>query len=124
MRIVMPWMSSLIFWPAPAGFLFGMTQRKTAHQRGYGQRWRKARAAFLARHPFCAKCTRVTPATVVDHIVPHRGDQELFWNPSNWQALCKRCHDGIKQSEERLGYSREVDADTGYPVDSRHPAHR
>ena len=34
-----------------------------------------------------------TKATVVDHIVPHRGDPKLFWDPDNWQTLCKRCHD-------------------------------
>jgi 5-methylcytosine-specific restriction protein A len=30
---------------------------------------------------------------VVDHIVPHRGREQLFWDESNWQALCKPCHD-------------------------------
>jgi 5-methylcytosine-specific restriction protein A len=30
---------------------------------------------------------------VVDHIIPHRGDQYLFWDQENWQALCKDCHD-------------------------------
>ena len=34
-----------------------------------------------------------TKATVVDYIVPHRGDQKLFWDKSNWQPLCKACHD-------------------------------
>jgi len=38
---------------------------------------------------------------VVDHIVPHRGDQELFRDPANWQALCKLCHDIDKQRSER-----------------------
>ncbi|MEG0049160.1 MAG: HNH endonuclease signature motif containing protein [Clostridia bacterium] len=36
---------------------------------------------------------RLTFATVVDHIVPHRGDGELFWHKENWQPLCKDCHD-------------------------------
>jgi 5-methylcytosine-specific restriction protein A len=52
-------------------------QRPSAARRGYGPRWRRARAAFLARHPLCALCRaqgRVVPATVVDHVVPHRGD--------------------------------------------------
>ena len=47
-------------------------------------------------HPLCAECRkqgRYTKATVVDHIVPHRGDQKLFWDRSNWQPLCKACHD-------------------------------
>jgi 5-methylcytosine-specific restriction protein A len=35
----------------------------------------------------------VVLATVVDHVIPHRGDVELFWKPGNHQALCKACHD-------------------------------
>ena len=30
---------------------------------------------------------------LLDHIIPHRGDQKLFWDEGNWQALCKACHD-------------------------------
>ena len=41
----------------------------------------------------CMEEGRYVKATVVDHIVPHRGDQKLFWDQSNWQALCKRHHD-------------------------------
>ena len=47
-------------------------------------------------HPLCAECLKnsvLTPATVVDHIVPHRGDYALFWDENNWQPLCKSCHD-------------------------------
>lgn len=32
-------------------------------------------------------------STVVDHIIPHRGNMDLFWYEENWQPLCKRCHD-------------------------------
>ena len=51
---------------------------------------------MLSRHPLCAECLKngtLTPATVVDHIVPHRGDHALFWDEQNWQPLCKNCHD-------------------------------
>ena len=72
-------------------------QRPSAARRGYGPRWRRARAAFLARHPLCAACRaqgRVVPATVVDHVVPHRGDQRLFWDETQLgagvQALPRR----------------------------------
>jgi len=58
--------------------------------RGYDRRWRKARLNYLAKHPVCVSCGY--GATVVDHIVPHRGDKQLFWDVSNWQALCERCH--------------------------------
>ena len=70
--------------------------RGGAAARGYDARWRKARKAFLLRRPLCAECLKnsvLTPATVVDHIVPHRGDHALFWNEQNWQPLCKDCHD-------------------------------
>lgn len=72
------------------------TQRPTAAQRGYGHRWQRASKLFLAQHPLCVECKGqglVKAAACVDHITPHRGDQELFWDVSNWQPLCKRCHD-------------------------------
>ncbi len=70
--------------------------RGNATSRGYDSRWRAARKQYLAQHPLCVMCLaegKLTPATVVDHILPHRGDQQLFWNQENWQALCKDCHD-------------------------------
>ena len=74
----------------------GLYARENAHRRGYGREWRVARDRFLRGHPLCAECLKrgkIAPATVVDHIVPHRGDQKLFWDEDNWQALCKACHD-------------------------------
>lgn len=71
-------------------------KRKSARERGYDSRWQKARKIFLSKNPLCVSCMkegRITPATVVDHIIPHKGDYELFWDESNWQALCKKCHD-------------------------------
>lgn len=76
---------------------------KTTTQRGYGHKWQKARVTFLRSHPLCSYCERrgrVELATVVDHKVPHRGDQSLFWNKANWQSLCASCHSAIKQKEE------------------------
>ena len=90
------------------------------------QRWRKGRLAHLRAHPLCVYCAamdRVTAATVVDHIEPHRGDLELFFDPSNWQSLCAPCHDGAKAREESVGYSDAFDVD-GYPTDAKHPANR
>lgn len=43
---------------------------------------------------------QITAASVVDHIIPHQGDQELFWDEDNWQALCKHHHDGEKAEIE------------------------
>lgn len=70
-------------------------ESRSAASRGYGNRWRKARKAFLESHPLCEECLkhgRYVKATDVDHIVAHRGDLKLFWDRSNWQALCHSCH--------------------------------
>ncbi|MCH2551259.1 MAG: HNH endonuclease [Alcanivorax sp.] len=96
--------------------------RESAAKRGYGRRWRKAREDFLAANPLCVFCQkrgRVAAATVVDHIVPHRGDMKLFWRRSNWQALCKPCHDIDKQRLERGGALPGCDA-SGIPIDPNH----
>ena len=77
---------------------------RSAAGRGYGSAWRKARKAFLQAHPLCAECMkegRYVQATDVDHIVPHRGDMELFWDRSNWQALCHRCHSKKTRREDQ-----------------------
>ncbi|MCF8483828.1 MAG: HNH endonuclease [Rhodobacteraceae bacterium] len=74
-------------------------KRPTARRRGYTAEWETERKAFLIRHPHCTLCN--APATVVDHIIPHRGNKVLFWDRANWQPLCKPCHDRHKQRQER-----------------------
>ena len=69
---------------------------RSAAGRGYGTKCQKESRRFLQAHPLCCMCQkegRYVKATVVDHIVPHRGDQKLFWDQSNWQPLCKKHHD-------------------------------
>ena len=73
--------------------LFEGTRRKASAEYNalyHGKRWRELRAAFLAEHPACAMCG--APASVVDHIAPHRGDESLFYDEGNLQALCASCH--------------------------------
>jgi len=48
----------------------------------------------------CLDEGRARLATVVDHIRPHRGDAALFWDPSNWQPLCKEHHDRKTGNED------------------------
>ena len=77
---------------------------KTTEEKGYNRRWQKARRIFLNSHPLCVRCQqqgKIVTATVVDHIIPHRGDQKLFWDRSNWQPLCKPCHDTKTMTEDR-----------------------
>ena len=82
--------------------------RDSASKRGYGRRWRISSKAFLVNHPFCVRCLAkgtYTPATIVDHIKPHKGNQTLFWDKNNWQPLCKLCHDK-KTATEDGGFGR------------------
>jgi 5-methylcytosine-specific restriction protein A len=59
---------------------------------------------YRINHPFCAICKRAH-TQVVDHIIPHKGDYELFWDESNHQPACKPCHDA-KTAREDGGYGR------------------
>ncbi len=70
--------------------------KRAAHVAMYTTGWDKASKDFLARNPLCAqheRMGRLVSASVTDHIVPHRGNETLFWDTSNWQPLCKECHD-------------------------------
>lgn len=80
-------------------------KRPSARARGYGPEWERARAEYLAAYPSCRRCGQ--PATVVDHIKPHKGDQVLFWDRRNWQALCAHCHNAAKQREERRSHKEK-----------------
>ena len=71
-------------------------KRDSAYKRGYNGKWKVKRQAYLKKYPLCRECQRLgtlTMATVVDHIIPHRGDECLMWDEENWQPLCKQCHD-------------------------------
>lgn len=76
-------------------------QRPSARERGYDSKWDRERAAYLKANPRCARPGCGAPSSLVDHIIPHRGDRKLFWSRSNWQPLCAPCHNRHKQAEEK-----------------------
>ncbi len=96
---------------------------RTTADRGYGEAWRRARLLYLRAHPWCAMCAQMghlrVAAGVVDHIQPHKGDATLFWDQSNWQSLCRTCHDTRKAQLERGGKMRGHTED-GRPIDPNH----
>jgi 5-methylcytosine-specific restriction protein A len=63
--------------------------------------WKATSLGVLAGEPYCRECGH--PATCVDHIVPHRGNKELFMcDPeTGLQALCDPCH-GMKTAREQM----------------------
>lgn len=57
--------------------------------------WKAGRLRHLRRNPLCVDCAElggVVEAREVDHIIPHKGCRQLFFDRSNWQSLCKSCH--------------------------------
>lgn len=84
--------------------------RPSARQRGYTAKWERYRKGFLLDHKLCVSCMndgRRVVSTVVDHVIPHKGDMVLFWDPDNHQALCKPCHDR-KTATEDSGFARRL----------------
>jgi 5-methylcytosine-specific restriction endonuclease McrA len=83
-------------------------------------RWKRRRAAQLQAEPLCSICRaqgRWKLATVVHHVVPHRGDPELFWG-GELQSLCKPHHDVDAQSAEKGGTRKHVElGPDGCPLD-------
>lgn len=71
-------------------------RRGTAHQRGYGARWRRVREVVLATSPLCTECSRqgiITPATDVHHVIARRdGGPDAL---DNLQPLCHACHSRV-----------------------------
>lgn len=66
---------------------------RETHKQYNTTRWRKYRVSFLKANPLCVMCKpKLNASTVVDHIIPHKGDIKLFWDKSNHQALCYSCH--------------------------------
>jgi 5-methylcytosine-specific restriction enzyme A len=104
-----------------------MPRIDTSHPRVelYGTaRWQRIRRQQLMAHPLCAFCLKrgsVVPATVVDHIEPHRGDRLKFFTGA-LQSLCKFCHDSTKRQIEERGYCLDIGLD-GWPLDPRHPCY-
>jgi 5-methylcytosine-specific restriction enzyme A len=55
--------------------------------------WLKLRALQLENYSLCSVPGCGQPATVVDHVTPHRGSNALFFDQANLRSMCKRCHD-------------------------------
>jgi len=89
-------------------------------------RWRGRRGLQRMKldvDPLCWYCLQmgvIVVATVVDHIKPHHGDEELFFNWDNLRSSCKTCHDSYAAIKDNIGYAPGVGID-GLPIDTEHP---
>lgn len=88
------------------------------------RRWLALRAQHLRREPLCRFCVQqglVTVGTIVDHIRPHRGNVEMFFDDGNLQTLCTPHHNSTKQRAELNEGLTGGCTLAGWPVDTRHP---
>lgn len=75
------------------------------------RRWRRMSRAFLDKHLYCRACLAQGIKTIAeecDHIEPHQGNAELFWDQTNWQPLCSSCH-AQKTYRDTLARRRTLD---------------
>jgi hypothetical protein len=80
--------------------------------------WQRHRRHQLCIQPLCELCLqagRVTPATVADHLVSHRGNYELF-RLGELRSLCAECHNRL----DRTNAPRSPVNPDGTPSDPRH----
>ena len=90
------------------------------HNLYYTSRWKALRLNQLSKAPLCSYCAAIgiiEAATIADHIKPHKGANDLFFNADNLQSLCKYCHDSHKQRQEKGGGLSGSDI-SGAPIDS------
>lgn len=75
--------------------------------------WQKRRTEQLLAEPFCRECAakglRVY-ATDVDHVVPHKGNVELFLHGA-LQSLCHACHSAktMRENAESFGARKRAE---------------
>ena len=75
----------------------------------YTARWRKLAKRIFVRDGGKCRQTGIpligkAPAPnspVVDHRIPHNGDERLFWDEDNLQLVSKAWHDGEKQRQDK-----------------------
>ena len=79
---------------------------RISRQKLYDGRWANYRFRFLKANPFCYLCSE--KATVVDHIVPHKGNRDMFVNLHNHMPLCRTHHNIITgRFDHKEGLTKE-----------------
>jgi len=83
----------------------GTTAKHKENSKLYKQQaWTKIRTRQLSVAPLCARCKsmgKITSATSVDHVFPHRRDLVAF-KSNFFQSLCSACHT-MKTHDENKG---------------------
>jgi 5-methylcytosine-specific restriction protein A len=92
---------------------------KSAAQRGYGRQHRKLREQLLRQEPLCRLCkqkdpTRVSVATIADHVVPIAKGGAIH-EINNLQPVCAECHQDKSNLDKGHRVKRRISL-SGWPV--------
>lgn len=90
--------------------MFKDTKRTTSkpyHSLYESSKWKVARKNFLELHPYCVVCG--AKAVIADHITPHKGNLELFYDTNNLQAMCWACHSSKTLKENNYFKKKMLD---------------
>lgn len=82
----------------------GSYQRERSADPYHSYRWTRLSRAFRSEHPLCAMCQkegRITPAAVVDHIIPYPVCDDFF-DRNNLQSLCEKCNHDKGQRDKKV----------------------
>jgi 5-methylcytosine-specific restriction protein A len=60
--------------------------------------WKNLRKKVLKDNNYCVYCGS-RENLVIDHIIPPRGNEDLFFSENNLQVVCHRCH-SLKTAQE------------------------
>jgi 5-methylcytosine-specific restriction enzyme A len=78
-------------------------KRPQSQDRGYDADWRRVRAQYLGRNPWCCHPNCGRDAVEVDHIVAVKDAPHLRLSPSNLRGYCKPHHSARTARDQGFG---------------------
>ena len=91
-----------------------------SHRKIYSSKlWKAIRRSHLNNNPLCVYCLDIgllTPANVVDHIIPHRNNTKLAFDVNNLQSCCDFCHNKHADAKDK-GKKVTIIDENGYGND-------
>ena len=92
---------------------------KVAHGWYNRTNWYRRRAHQLQVEPLCRLCAkegRLTPATVVDHVVPHKGETTTYFAWDNCRVCAALATTARRRSSKRVASIQRLVSMAGHSI--------